>query len=204
MWSIFTHVCVCSRPIYSGLRLSPFRRTSRGDTGGRSSHRSFSFFICFNTLPSFCGDSFFFFSREGFRNLFPSSTVKSNFVHPRQSRSPLLDVVREEIVMTLRFEPMTQPSEGYEEPTTQPFRSLLLNFGWGCQCRMMATWCTSACYPAWHLVYDLVDIVSDLTLTQYCLSLDSITQDRHNFVWPPHRGDLFAWNPSTITRKLRA
>ena len=70
-------MCVCCHPIYSG-RLT-CGRTSRGHAGGRS-HR-----IC---PPSFCG-ACLSFSRVRDSSFFPSSTVKSNFVYPRQNRSPL-------------------------------------------------------------------------------------------------------------------
>ena len=54
-------------------------RTNRGHTGGRSQDFSSTFFL--RCVP-------LFFSREGFSPSFPSSTVKSNFVHQRFNRSP--------------------------------------------------------------------------------------------------------------------
>ena len=67
-------VCVCCHPIYSG------RQTCGRHQPG--SHRT--------SPPSFyiqCLHSFLW--REGFSRPFPSSTVKSNFVHSQSNRSPL-------------------------------------------------------------------------------------------------------------------
>ena len=54
--------------------------TSRDHTGGRPHRNS----------PSFCGARLNFLSRGGFSRPFPSSAVKSNFVYPRNNRSPLV------------------------------------------------------------------------------------------------------------------
>ena len=56
-------------------------RTSRGHTGGRSHRISPDFF---------CGACLNFLSREGFSRPFPSSTVLSNFVYPRNNCSPFV------------------------------------------------------------------------------------------------------------------
>ena len=78
-------VCVCY-PIYSGRQTCHLFWTSDLWAHQPGSHRrkvtqDFSAFLL-RCLPQF-------FSGEGFSHPFPSSTVKSNFVHPRINRSPL-------------------------------------------------------------------------------------------------------------------
>ena len=58
----------------------------------------------------------YFLSREGFRHLFPSSTLKSNFVYPRIVRSPLVGRV-------FLFEPTSQRQKVSRLPTEPPGRA---------------------------------------------------------------------------------
>ena len=63
---------LCVYPIYSGRQ-----------TGQEEGHTGFHY------LPS-AVLALIFISQEGFSRSFPSSTVKSNFVYPRNNRSPLV------------------------------------------------------------------------------------------------------------------
>ena len=68
-------------PLYSERQTCG--RTSQGHTG--KSHRI--------SPPSFCGACLNYYrEKDSFSPPFPSSTVKSNFVHPRNNRSRLLDL----------------------------------------------------------------------------------------------------------------
>ena len=67
--------------------------TSRGHTRGRSQDFSSTFFL--RCVPEF-------FSREGFSHSFPSSTVRSNFVHERFNRSPLVDEKKSRLLPGVR------------------------------------------------------------------------------------------------------
>ena len=104
-------VCVCCHPIYSGRQTC--ERTSRGYTGGRS-HRI--------SPPSFCGACLDFFSREGFSRPFPSATVKSNFVYPRNNHSPLVG----HRVTPPRFELTSQRQKVSRLPTVPPGRPAVM------------------------------------------------------------------------------
>ena len=108
-------VCVCCRPSYSERRFSPLGRASRGHKGGRPTHRRFLFFICFwfSTFLLRCSP-FLFYREKG-----------SALPFPRRPRSRMLcthDKValhcwvlcEKKPQITPRFEPATQPSEGYE------------------------------------------------------------------------------------------
>ena len=108
-------VCVCCHPIYSERRFSPLGRVSRGHTGGRPTHRRFFLFYLFLVLhlPS-AVLAFLFYREKG-----------SALPFPRRPRSRILcthDKValhcwvlcEKKPQITPRFEPATQPSEGYE------------------------------------------------------------------------------------------
>ena len=108
-------LCVCCRPIYSERRFSPLGRVSRGHTGGRPTHRRFFLFYLFLVLhlPS-AVLAFLFYREKG-----------SALPFPRRPRSRMLcthDKValhcwvlcEKKPQITPRFEPATQPSEGYE------------------------------------------------------------------------------------------
>ena len=83
---IVVHVGYAIIPFLLDVR--PCGRTSRGHTGGRS-HK-------ISPPPSFCGTVLALIShREKDSTVpFPSSTVKSNSVYPRNNRSPLGHNVR--------------------------------------------------------------------------------------------------------------
>ena len=72
---------LCCHPIYSGRQLW----THQPGSHRRKDTRGFSTFLL-RCLTSFL-------SREGFSRPFPSSTVKSSFVYPRNNRSPLVGII---------------------------------------------------------------------------------------------------------------
>ena len=102
---IFGAVCgwVFCHPIYSGRQTC--ERTSRGHTG-------------FLHLPS-AGACLYFYREKDSAVPLPLRRCKSNFVYPRNNRSPFVghDVKKNPIpfrVTAPRFELTSQPQEGFE------------------------------------------------------------------------------------------
>ena len=69
--TVVLSVCVCFLPIHSGHQV---RWTYRPGSHRRKVAQDFSSTFFLRCVP-------YFFSREGFSNSFPSSTVRSNFVY---------------------------------------------------------------------------------------------------------------------------
>ena len=106
-------VCVVQPPILgTGLHLLGAPAGVTQEEGQHTGVFYFLFVLVLHLPSAVLALSFLW--REGFGSHFPSLTVKSNFVYPRRSRSPLLGVVREKTQITPRFEPATQPSKGYQ------------------------------------------------------------------------------------------
>ena len=114
MLDVCVCVCVCCRPIYSGRRFHLLGAPA-GVTQKEGQHTGdfYFLFVLVIHLP-FAVLAFSSSSREGFSTPFPSSIAKSNLCTHDKVALHCWVLCEKKPQITPRFEPATQPSEGYE------------------------------------------------------------------------------------------
>ena len=108
-------LCLCIVVVIPFILDVRFVDVPAGVSHRRKVAQDFSSTFLLRCLPSF-------FSREGFSRSFPSSTVKSSFVYPRVSCSPLVGQKNTACVTAPKFELTPQRQKVSRLPTEPPGR----------------------------------------------------------------------------------